>query len=62
MNETIALLQRASEYIAASVRTVVVDGEEEPATEGDAEAHDLACELAHEAARLTSVIRDTEPA
>ena len=46
------LMRRASAYIQASVKTVVVDGDEEPATESDHEAHDLACALAHEAARL----------
>lgn len=46
------LMRRASAYIQASVKTVVVDGDHEPATDSDHEAHDLACELAHEAARL----------
>lgn len=53
MSDTIELLQQASAYIAASVRTVPnEDGVHEPATESDHVAHDLACALAHEAARL----------
>jgi hypothetical protein len=44
--EAVALLKRASNYVAATVRTTEDD---EPASECDHEAHDLACELAHEA-------------
>lgn len=55
MKGTIDLLLRASAYIAASVRTTTgPDGEPDAATEGDAAAHDLACELACEAQRLES--------
>lgn len=53
MEELADLLNRASRFIAATVRMVeTADGDHEPATESDHEAHDLACALAHEAARL----------
>jgi hypothetical protein len=56
MSDTVDLLLRASRYIAASVRTVTTaDGEHEPASEGDHEAHDLACALAVEAVRLSQL-------
>lgn len=52
-DDTIQLLTSASAYIAASVKTVKVNGEDEPATDSDHAAHDLACALAHEAKRLS---------
>lgn len=58
MNDTIDLMLRASRYIAASVKLVeTAAGEHEPATESDHKAHDLACELAHEAARLQTIFQ-----
>lgn len=62
MKDTIDMLREASRYIQASVKTTADD---EPATESDHEAHDLACKLACEADRLerTSVVpaADVQP-
>lgn len=55
-DDTISLLRQASAYIAASVKTVEVNGEPEPASDSDHAAHDLACELAHEAERLQACL------
>lgn len=52
MKDTIDMLREASRYIQASVTTI---GDDEPATESDHEAHDLACKLACEADRLERV-------
>lgn len=49
--DTIDLLRQASTYIQASVKTLP-DSDGEPASEGDHQAHDLACALSVEANRL----------